>query len=253
MAITPIWKGSPNFDSNRTTIDRVVIHWFGAGTLEGAYQTFQKPNGTSAHYAVSDTTVWQFVAEDKVAYHAGNYAMNQRSIGIEHDANPNKPLSELSYQTSAQMLADICMRYAIPLDRQHILEHREIKATACPGTIDLNKLITLAKTIQGGTMATLLQWLGLNNEQQAIETLRAHLGENNEKCNYGSEPATGAENRGGYLGSSRREVTELKKQLATQPVPPSPLLPDPTLWVENGKEVRKTVGDTVVVTNYAKK
>jgi hypothetical protein len=34
MTIT--WKGSPNRDTNRKPIDRVVIHWLGVGTLDPA-------------------------------------------------------------------------------------------------------------------------------------------------------------------------------------------------------------------------
>jgi N-acetyl-anhydromuramyl-L-alanine amidase AmpD len=143
MTIT--WKGSPNFDSNRTPIDRIVIHWFGVGTLEGANTMFQKAGGTSAHYGISDDRVWQWVKEEHVAYHAGNYAMNQRSIGIEHDANPEKPLSEASYQTSATLIREICNRYNIIPNRQTIIKHSEVKATQCPGTIDLDKLIALVK------------------------------------------------------------------------------------------------------------
>jgi N-acetyl-anhydromuramyl-L-alanine amidase AmpD len=107
------WKGSPNFDKNRTPIDRVVLHWFGAGTLESANTTFQKTGGTSAHYGISDDRIWQWVKEEDVAYHAGNYIMNQRSIGIEHDANPDKPASELTYKYSSQLLAEICKKYSI--------------------------------------------------------------------------------------------------------------------------------------------
>lgn len=144
MTIT--WKGSPNYDSNRTDISVIVIHWFGMGTLSGADATFQKQNGTSAHYAVSDTTIHQYVKEEHVAYHAGNYTVNQKSIGIEHDANPDKPLSESSYQTSGKLIAEICARHNIPLDRQHIIKHSEVpRATQCSGTIDLDKLIKIAK------------------------------------------------------------------------------------------------------------
>lgn len=145
-----IWKGSPNFDKNRKPITKIVIHWFGMGTLDGANATFQKPGGTSAHYGISDSTVYQWVKEEHVAYHAGNYAVNQESIGIEHDANPDKPLSEQSYQTSGELIAQICARHNIPLDRQHIIKHSEVpRATQCPGTIDLDKLINIAK---GGSM-----------------------------------------------------------------------------------------------------
>lgn len=195
--ITPIWKGSPNFDTLRKPIDRIVIHWFGMGTLEGASANFQKPNGTSAHFGISDDRVWQWVKEENVAYHAGNYAMNQRSIGIEHDANPDKPLSEKSYETSASIIADLCKRYTIPLDRTHIIKHSEVKATQCPGTIDLDKLIALAK---GMSMVTDIQtYLGVTDDTAAKERLKEHLGEVNGKCNWGAEG-----DQGGYLGSERK-------------------------------------------------
>ncbi len=143
------WVGSPNFDSNRKQIKKIVIHWFGIGTLAGADATFQKAGGTSAHYAVSDNIVHQYVKEEHVAYHAGNYSVNQESIGIEHDANPDKPLSEDSYKTSAQLIAELCKKHNIPLDRQHIIKHSEVpRATSCCGTVDVDKLISLAK----GTM-----------------------------------------------------------------------------------------------------
>lgn len=144
-----IWKGSPNFDSNRKPIDRIVIHWFGVGTLESANARFQNPNNSSAHYGVSGKRVWQWVREEDVAYHAGNYVMNQRSIGIEHDAGIDPPhgLSEESYQTSAKLIADICTRHKIPLDRQHIIGHKEVKPTQCPGTVDINRLISMATDI----------------------------------------------------------------------------------------------------------
>jgi len=150
-----IWKGSPNFDSNRKPITMVVLHWFGMGTLEGANATFQKPSGTSAHYGISDTRVWQWVKEEHVAYHAGNYVVNQKSIGIEHDANPDKLLSEASYQTSGRLVAEICKRYNIPLDRTHIIKHSEVpRNTQCSGSIDIDKIIRIAK---GENMPELIQ------------------------------------------------------------------------------------------------
>ncbi len=143
-----VWKGSPNFDSNRKPIDRIVLHWFGAGTLESAHTTFQKPGGTSAHYGISGSRVWQWVKEENVAWHAGNYAMNQRSIGIEHDATTTSPASEETYKTSAQLLADICKKYNIPLDRTHVIKHSEVpRATQCPGTLDIDRIIALAQAI----------------------------------------------------------------------------------------------------------
>lgn len=140
-----IQKPSPNQDSNRTMVDRVVIHWM-AGTLAAADAVFSKPNGTSAHYGIEDNLVHQYVEESRVAYHAGNYSMNQRSVGIEHSAQPGRDASEATYKTSGELLAGICKRHHIPLDRAHIIKHSQVVATQCPGTIDLDKLISIAQS-----------------------------------------------------------------------------------------------------------
>jgi len=146
MALNIIWKGSPNRDKNRTIIDRICIHWFGIGTLESANSRFQSAaNQVSAHYGISGSTIWQWVKEEEVAYHAGNYAMNQRSIGIEHDATTEHLLSEESYKTSAALIKEISKRHNVPLDRQHIIKHSEVKATQCCGTVDVDRLIAMAK------------------------------------------------------------------------------------------------------------
>lgn len=139
------WIGSPNFDTNRKPIDRVVIHWFGVGKQVGADATFQKSGGTSAHYSIEDNSIHQYVKEEHVAYHAGVYAMNQRSIGIEHSAEPTRPASEDTYKNSGLLVAEICKKYNIPLDRTHIIGHKEVKSTQCPGTMDIDKIINLAK------------------------------------------------------------------------------------------------------------
>lgn len=146
------WIGSPNFDTNRKPIDRIIIHWFGVGKQAGADAQFQKPDGTSAHYSIEDNSIHQYVKEENVAYHAGVYAMNQRSIGIEHSAEPNRPASEDTYKNSGLLVAEICKRYNIPLDRTHILKHSEVKATQCPGTMDLDKIINLAKGNMANTI-----------------------------------------------------------------------------------------------------
>jgi len=138
MTIT--WIGSPNYDDKRKPIDRIVIHWM-VGTMAAADAQFQKPGGTSAHYGVEGKTIHQYVTEGNVAYHAGNYAMNQRSIGIEHSAAPDRPATDETYATSAALIADIAKRRGIPLDRQHVIRHSEVVPTQCCGTVDVDRLI----------------------------------------------------------------------------------------------------------------
>ena len=139
------WIGSPNYDTNRKPIKRIVIHWM-AGNLAGTDKVFQDDaRDTSAHYGVEDSVVHQYVKEEHVAYHAGNYAINQESIGIEHSASPDRNASEETYRTSAKLIKEICDRHSIPLTTDFIQPHKQFKATQCPGTIDIEKLIRLAK------------------------------------------------------------------------------------------------------------
>lgn len=153
--ITGVDPNIMNADSNRVKIDRIVIHHNAGTSDENARRTWYVSTGigTSAHYQVTPDKIWGCVGENSVAYHAGDYGMNQRSIGIEHlnsTGAPSWQIAEGTYQNSAKLIADICRRYNIPIDRQHIIGHREVSATACPGGIDLDKLIRLAKEYASG-------------------------------------------------------------------------------------------------------
>jgi len=145
MTIT--WKGSPNFNKGRGSneIEKIVIHWFGIGTLESANNRFQNPDAdVSAHYGISGSKVWQWVKDEDTAWHAGNFKVNQQSIGIEHDATTTKEMSAETYRTSAQLVHDLCIKYDIPFSRDYIVGHNESSATQCPGTIDIDKIIRMA-------------------------------------------------------------------------------------------------------------
>ncbi|MGW6396116.1 N-acetylmuramoyl-L-alanine amidase [Streptomyces sp. NPDC055103] len=113
-------------------IDRVVIH-----VVQGSYATalkvFKNPgHGAAAHYVVrKDGHVAQMIRELDVAFHAGNRDMNERSIGIEHEGFVDRPqdFTAAMYAGSARLTADICARYAIPVDREHIIGHVEVEGT----------------------------------------------------------------------------------------------------------------------------
>jgi N-acetylmuramoyl-L-alanine amidase CwlA len=144
------WVGahSNNYGSRyNNKIQYVILHWI-AGTLESCDATFQNPTRyASAHYGVGDSDVHQYVSENDCAWHAGNLLMNRQSIGIETEGSPTLPITEASYKTLAELVKDICNRYSIPIDREHIKGHREVsdKATQCPGTLDIDKVISLIK------------------------------------------------------------------------------------------------------------
>jgi hypothetical protein len=154
MALNITQKSSPNYTAGRggNLVKKIVVHHM-VGTIEGADKTFQDTvRQTSAHYGVArDGRIWQWVAENSTAWHAGNFTVNQQSIGIEHEDLAHDDFTETLYQTSAALIADICKRHNLPIYASTIVPHRSIVATACPGTLDLSKLIQLAQTInQGG-------------------------------------------------------------------------------------------------------
>lgn len=140
--MTPIWKHTTNYSGGRggTPVDRIVIHYI-VGTLAAADATFANPNsGVSAHYGIGEGALHQYVSEINTAWHAGNFAMNQRSIGIEHSADQNRAPDDFTYETSIDLCVRICGEYGLNPNTQ-IIGHSAVVATACPGTVDLQYII----------------------------------------------------------------------------------------------------------------
>jgi N-acetyl-anhydromuramyl-L-alanine amidase AmpD len=144
LPVTEKTVANGNWDTTRKTIDRIVIHTM-VGTSASADSRFNNPTQkVSAHYGVLlNGKLWHWVDEDNTAYHAGDYAMNQRSIGIEHEDNGdfNGVRPDALYTTSASLVKDICTFYNIPIDRQHILRHSEVIATGCPDALDIDRIV----------------------------------------------------------------------------------------------------------------
>ncbi|XUM05105.1 N-acetylmuramoyl-L-alanine amidase [Streptomyces venezuelae ATCC 10712] len=113
-------------------VDRVVIHVV-QGSYASALRVFKDPShGAAAHYVVrKDGHVAQMIRELDVAFHAGNRDMNERSVGIEHEGFVDRPqdFTTAMYEGSARLTADICARYGIPVDREHIIGHVEVEGT----------------------------------------------------------------------------------------------------------------------------
>lgn len=121
--------------ANRPTdlpISSVVIHDI-EGTALDALNVFQNPNNfVSAHYIVdSDGTVYQVVHEKDIAFQAGNFWYNQRSVGIEHagfDATGFLWYNATEYLASAKLVAYLLKKYHIPLDHDHVVSHGTVPA-----------------------------------------------------------------------------------------------------------------------------
>lgn len=103
-------------------------------TYADTLKLFQDPkHKAAAHYVVrsADGALAQCVREHDVAWHAGNWDYNTRSIGIEHEGWIDDPtwFTDPLYQRSARLTAAICDRYRIPKDREHIIGHVEVPGT----------------------------------------------------------------------------------------------------------------------------
>ncbi|MGW4735401.1 N-acetylmuramoyl-L-alanine amidase [Streptomyces shenzhenensis] len=118
---------------NAYSVDRVIVH-VAQETYASTLSIFQNPRKkVSAHYVVgsADGQVAQCVREADIAWHAGNWDYNTRSIGIEHEGWVDQPnyFTDAMYTQSARLTAAICDRYGIPKDREHILGHVQVPGT----------------------------------------------------------------------------------------------------------------------------
>ncbi|GES29186.1 N-acetylmuramoyl-L-alanine amidase [Streptomyces angustmyceticus] len=114
-------------------VDMVVIH-VTQETYKNTLKLFKSPrHKAAAHYVVrsADGALAQCVREHDVAWHAGNWGYNTRSIGIEHEGWIDDPtwFTDELYAQSARLTAAICGRYGIPVDREHIVGHVEVPGT----------------------------------------------------------------------------------------------------------------------------
>ncbi|MEU1338618.1 peptidoglycan recognition family protein [Streptomyces sp. NPDC005827] len=109
------------------SIKFIVIH-----DTEGSWDTtiklVQDPTYVSWNYTIrsTDGLIAQHVKAKDVAWHAGNWYINAKSIGIEHEgflAAPDAWYTEAMYRSSARLVKYLSEKYGIPLDRQHILGH----------------------------------------------------------------------------------------------------------------------------------
>jgi N-acetyl-anhydromuramyl-L-alanine amidase AmpD len=119
-------------------IDMIIVH-VAQGSYSGTISWFQyRRSNVSAHYVVGRRgRVAQCVHNEDIAWHAGNWRYNTKSIGIEHAGYAGNPKTwtKRMYRSSAKLSAYLSKRYNIPVDRRHIIGHREVPGVnkTCPG------------------------------------------------------------------------------------------------------------------------
>ncbi|MEU2424214.1 peptidoglycan recognition family protein [Streptomyces sp. NPDC007851] len=112
------------------SIKYIVIHDT-EGSWDETIKLVQDPTYVSWNYTIrsTDGLIAQHVKAKDVAWHAGNWYVNAKSIGIEHEgflASPDAWYTEAMYRSSARLVKYLTDKYGIPLDRQHILGHENV-------------------------------------------------------------------------------------------------------------------------------
>ncbi|MDX3308775.1 N-acetylmuramoyl-L-alanine amidase [Streptomyces sp. ME08-AFT2] len=111
-------------------IDYLVVHDTEGG-WDGVLTMIQDPTYVSWNYSLraTDGHVAQHVKAKDVAWHSGNWYVNSKSIGLEHEgflAAPDSWYTEAMYRSSARLVKYLADKYDIPLDRQHVLGHDNV-------------------------------------------------------------------------------------------------------------------------------
>lgn len=173
----PLWKGSPNKTKGRGGYRpaAVVVHIM-EGTLRGTDAWFANPaSRVSAHYGVGRAgEVHQYVLDADTAWHAGRVykptwsgvrkgvSPNLYTLGVEHEGRDGDVWPEPMLATSAALIAELCRRWSIPVDRAHVVGHREIYARkTCPGrVVDLDALVARTRRLAVAEPSSVVSWRG---------------------------------------------------------------------------------------------
>ncbi len=221
----------------------VVIHTMD-GYLDGTDTWFNNPaSGVSSHYGVDldGSRVYQWVNEADQSSAQGNVSKptfrlvldrpginpNTFLISIECADNKNQSGADRSkqYPVVIELLREVCSRNNIPIDRDHICGHNEIRSTkTCPGNLDVDYIVreaqkgvnfpmqndtipvdkaTFENLVSKSTKYDALVAIGISTPSD-VETLRRNVLEANQAAKVASDEAK----------STRDSFTDFKQKIA---------------------------------------
>ena len=142
------WQSSGHFSgtSYRRPIRAVVLHHNGS-TGTGVVPNVWRTREASAHYQIENGEIISTLDESLVAWAVGDWNANTETISIENQNETGAPSWKVwraNEDAAARLVADICRRYGLPINGSTVLPHRHFSATACPGGLDLNYVISQA-------------------------------------------------------------------------------------------------------------
>ena len=127
---------SPNHDQRPGAVDVLILHYTGMKTAQDAIDRLRDPHArVSSHYVVDeDGTIYQLVAEERRAWHAGisfwrgRTGLNDFSIGIEI-VNPGhewgyRPFPPAQIRSVTTLSQAILTRHPIPA--RNVIAHSDV-------------------------------------------------------------------------------------------------------------------------------
>ncbi len=156
MAYSILFKqcGSDHMTRGRSrAVDRIVVHF--TATLASArnnatYFARNEGQGASAHYFVDDITpeIYQSVAEGDTAWHAGDWQMNCRAIGIEV-VSAGEDFSATEVEKLGWLVKKLMAKYGI--GASGVIRHYDVTGKLCPAPyVAASKWAALKAAITGG-------------------------------------------------------------------------------------------------------
>lgn len=120
------------------TISYLVVH-YNAGdlTVEGCYSVWQSREASAQYQVESAGRIGRLVKDKDIAWHAGNWTANTKSIGIEHANRPDGTITAECLDNGAHLVAALCKKYGLgrPEWLKNVFPHKYFVATSCPGQI----------------------------------------------------------------------------------------------------------------------
>lgn len=159
MAYSILFKqcGSDHMTRGRSrAIDRIVVHF--TATLASArnnatYFARNEGQGASAHYFVDDITpeIYQSVAEGDTAWHAGDWQMNCRAVGIEV-VSAGEDFSATEVEKLGWLVKRLMAKYGI--GASGAIHHYDVTGKLCPAPyVAASKWAALKAAITGGVVS----------------------------------------------------------------------------------------------------
>jgi len=155
--VTETYSTTQQGSRSGTTVDFIVIHHAALFDLDTLIYLETGGKEVSSHIGIQDGRIAGIVTEENRAWSLADAPWDSRSLTVETCNSTGAPdwlISDVSYHSLALVVADWCKRYGIPLSRSRIIGHREVNsiyhasyATACPGGINLDRVVAEAAAV----------------------------------------------------------------------------------------------------------